>query len=73
MLTHNDKTVKDAIEVFESSKNSKAELWGFKEAGLPVDKMKDLVSRMKKAGKKTFIEVVEYTEEECLAGAFKRI
>ncbi len=69
MLTHNDRTVKDAIEVFESAKNSKAELWGFKEVGLPIDKMKDLVSRMKKAGKTTFIEVVEYTEEECLAGA----
>ena len=31
MLTHNDLTVENAAEVFETCKNSKAEYWGFKE------------------------------------------
>lgn len=69
MLTHNDKTVENAIEVFEEAKDAPAKYWGFKEVGLPVDKMKQLVQNMKAAGKTTFLEVVAYTEEECLAGA----
>ena len=69
MLTHNDKTVLDAIEVFESSIDTKAKFWGFKEQPLPGDEMKKLVDMMKGAGKTTFLEVVEYGEKECLAGA----
>ena len=69
MLTHNDRTVENAIEVFEGAKDAPAKFWGFKEVGLPVDKMKVLVQKMKDAGKTTFLEVVAYTEEECLEGA----
>ncbi len=69
MLTHNDKTVKDAIEVFQSSKDTDAVYWGFKEAGLEKEKMIELVKMMKQAGKTTFLEVVDYTEEGCIAGA----
>ena len=69
MLTHHDKTVENAIEVFESAKNAPAKFWGFKEVGIPEDQMKDLVARMKKAGKTTFLEVVDYTEAGCIAGA----
>ena len=50
MLTHNDRTVADAIDVFEAAKNSKAKYWGFKEVGIPEEEMKDLVARMKAAG-----------------------
>lgn len=69
MLTWNDQTVENAIEVFEEAKGSKAKFWGFKEIGIPEDQMKDLVSRMKVAGKTTFLEVVDYTEEGCVEGA----
>ena len=69
MLTWHDKTVEDAIEVFQASKDAPAKYWGFKEVGLPEDKMTELVQMMKDAGKKTFLEVVAYTEEECIAGA----
>lgn len=69
MLTHNDKTVLDASEIFEQCKNSKAEFWGFKEKPLPLEEMKKLFAYMKKCGKTTFLEVVEYTEKECLEGA----
>ena len=69
MLTHHDRTVTNAIEVFEGAKNSKAKYWGFKEVGIPEDQMIDLVKRMKAAGKTTFLEVVTYDEASCLDGA----
>lgn len=69
MLTHNDKTVSNAIEVFEQCMNTPAKYWGFKEAGIPIGEMKTLCKMMKDAGKTTFLEVVEYTEKECFAGA----
>jgi len=69
MLTYNDMTVKNAAEVFEQCKDSKAEYWGFKEEPLLTEEMKALYARMKECGKTTFLEVVAYTEEECLAGA----
>ena len=69
MLTHNDKTVKNSFRIFEECRNSKAKLWGFKEKPLPVDEMKKLYKYMKKCGKMTFLEVVEYTEKEGLEGA----
>lgn len=69
MLTNNDKTVKDAIEVFEQCKDAPIEFWGFKNVGLPKDQMIELIENMKAAGKTTFLEVVSYSEEECMAGA----
>jgi len=61
MLTNNDRTVSDAVQVFEESKHAPANLWGFKEEGLPLEEMKELLQLMKKAGKTTFLEVVDYT------------
>lgn len=69
MLTHNDKTVNNAYEIFEQCKDSKAKFWGFKEEPLDIEEMKKLYSSMKKAGKTTVLEVVAYTEEEGLKGA----
>lgn len=67
MLTYNDMTVENAAEVFEQCKDSKAQCWGFKEEPLPPDQMKQLFARMKECGKTTFLEVVAYTDEECIA------
>ena len=69
MLTHNDKTVENAYEVFDRCKYCKARYWGIKEKGLPINEMRDLCSYMKKCGKITVMEVVAYTETECLDGA----
>ena len=69
MLTHDDMTVKNAAEIFEICKDTKAQYFGMKEEPLPVDEMKALYSRMKECGKTTVLEVVAYTEDECLAGA----
>jgi len=69
MLTHNDRTVDDADQIFEQCKYSKAQFWGMKEEPMPLDKMKQLYSRMKEYGKTTVLEVVAYTEEKCIEGA----
>lgn len=69
MLTHNDRTVENAARIFEECKNSRARFWGFKEKGIPLAQMKDLFSYMKECGKTTVLEVVEYTEKECMEGA----
>ena len=69
MLTYNDKTVENAIEVYQNAKHAPAEFWGFKEVGIPLESMKALYKEMHDDGKTTFLEVVEYTEEKCLEGA----
>ena len=69
MLTHHDETVKNALALFEECKDLPVKHWGFKDVGLPPEKMKALVKRMRQAGKTTFLEVVSLSEEEGLAGA----
>lgn len=69
MLTYNDRTVENAYEIFEQCKDSKAQYWGFKEKGIPLEQMKCLYSYMKECGKTTVLEVVAYSESECMDGA----
>ena len=69
MLTHDDKTVQDALEVFEACKDLPVNFWGFKDVGLPQPEMRKLIKAIKDAGKTTFLEIVTYTEEECRRGA----
>lgn len=69
MLTHNDRTVQNALEVFESCKDLPIDFWGFKDVGLEKAEMRKLINAMKKAGKTTFLEVVSYSEAECMVGA----
>lgn len=69
MLTYNDRTVENAYSIFDQCKNTKAKFWGFKEEGLPLEQMKELYAYMKACGKTTFLEVVAYTEKECMEGA----
>lgn len=69
MLTCNDQTVPDAIEVFDQCRDLSVQLWGFKNIGLPVPEMKTLVHNIKTAGKTACLEVVTYTEQECMEAA----
>ena len=69
MLTRNDRTVPEAPDIFEECRLTKAGFWGFKEVGLSADRMKKLFETMRENGKKTCLEVVAYTEKECLDGA----
>ncbi len=69
MLTHNDQTVGNALELFQECKDTPVRYWGFKDVGLPPAAMKSLVHKMKEEAKITFLEVVSLSEEEGLAGA----
>ena len=69
MLTYNDQTVENALELFRECKETPVTHWGFKDVGLPALKMKELVQEMKQADKTTFLEVVSLSEQEGLAGA----
>ena len=69
MLTHHDKTVQNAYEMFAAMKDAPIRHWGFKDVGLPADEVKKLVHFMKDAGKTTHLEVVSLSEAEGLAGA----
>ena len=69
MLTHHDSTVKDSLEIFRQCRDLPVTFWGFKDVGLPLPQMKELVAAMKEAGKTTFLEVVSLKEPECLRGA----
>lgn len=69
MLTHNDVTVPDAAAVFARCQHIRARYWGFKEEGLPFAEMQALFAHMKACGKTTCLEVIAYTEPECLHGA----
>ena len=69
MLTYNDKTVENAIDLFDSLKDTPILHWGFKDVGLGKDKIIKLVEQMKAAGKTTYLEVVSLSEQEGLSGA----
>jgi hypothetical protein len=69
MLTHNDQTVPDALELFERTKDYPIRHWGFKDVGLPPREMQRIAETMKDAGKTTYLEVVSLSEEEGLRGA----
>ena len=69
MLTHHDKTVQDALDLFERTQEYPIKHWGFKDVGLPPDKMQTVVTAMKAAGKTTFLEVVSLSEADGLRGA----
>lgn len=69
MLTYNDETVENALELFDEMKDTPVTHWGFKDVGLPAEMMKKVVDRMTGAGKTTYFEVVSLSEAEGLAGA----
>nr|MDO8100577.1 hypothetical protein [Candidatus Njordarchaeota archaeon] len=69
MLTHSDMTIPNAIQVFEETKATGIRCIGFKDIGLPKEKLMKLVEMMKKKKMKTFLEVVSGSEEENLRSA----
>lgn len=69
MLTQNDFTIPNALEIFSRCKDTPAHYWGAKEQGIEKNELKSLFSAIKAAGKQTVLEVVAYDEENCLDGA----
>ena len=69
MLTHQDETVPDALELFERIKDYPITHWGFKDVGLAAKEMQTVAAAMKDAGKTTYLEVVSLSEDDGLRGA----
>ncbi len=69
MLTHNDKTIPNALDVFEANKHAQTQCWGFKDIGIHMQDAVALVAAMKAAGKTTFLEPLLEDEESCLNAA----
>ena len=65
MLTWNDLTVKNAKEIFMEAKDAPAECWGCKMEGIEEDRLKELFDCMKAAGKRTYLETLVVSEEDC--------
>ncbi len=68
-LTYSDVTVYNAIEVFERIKDTGIKHVGFKDVGLPKEKLVELHTRMKEENMTSFLEVVSATEEDNLRSA----
>lgn len=69
MLTHNDQTIENADKIFNECRDLPVKYWGFKNIGISENKMCKLLHDMQNAKKKTFLEVVTYTEKSCLESA----
>jgi len=69
MLTKDDKTVDDAIDIFKLCIDLPIDLWGFKNIGLSSIEMQQLIQEVRGAGKTSFLEIVSYSKEECMDGA----
>lgn len=69
MLTRDDQTVPDAIEIFESCRKSPIRFWGFKDTPLSLEACGDIAAAMHKEGKSIVFESLNEDEEECLIAA----
>ncbi len=64
MLTRDDRTVADALEVYEQVRGASLQHVGFKDIGLPLAQMKALVSHIRSDARRVMLEVVSTSEEE---------
>lgn len=65
MLTRNDQTVPDALEVYEGIRDSSLRHVGFKDIGLPTARLAELARVMRSDGRDVFLEVVsEHADDE---------
>ena len=63
MLTHNDVTVPNALEVVQNNSHADAKYWGFKDAGVTFEQAEALIQAMQAAGKYVVLEPLTFDEE----------
>lgn len=73
MLTYNDVTVPNAIEVFKEIQDTEVTHIGIKDVGLPIQELRTLVALIRDAGKVIFLEVVSETKEDAMRSVKKAI
>ncbi len=69
MLTRNDRTVEDALEVLEAIRPLGLRHIGFKDVGVAPDLLRELNRRIKVQGATSYLEVVSTSPDACLASA----
>ena len=69
MLTRNDQTIEDCLEVCESIEALGIGHIGFKDIGVGIEIMRSLVAAIRRRGATSYLEVVSTTPEACLRSA----
>lgn len=69
MLTRNDQTIEDCLEVYESIRGVKLNHVGFKDVGVDPNRLRRLHDRMKEDGRTTHMEVVSTDRDSALRSA----
>jgi hypothetical protein len=69
MLTRQDRTIADCLEVMDLIAPAKLKHIGFKDVGVPPAVLHKLADRIRAAGAVTYMEVVSTTPEACLNSA----
>ncbi len=69
MLTRDDQTVEDALEVLDAIRPLGLRHIGFKDLGVEPGLLRELNRRIKAEGRTSYLEVVSTTPEACLASA----
>ncbi len=64
MLTRDDRTVPDAMAVYERIRDTDLRCIGFKDVGLPTGELRDLARAMRADGREVFLEVVSERAED---------
>jgi hypothetical protein len=69
MLTRDDQTIEDCLEVYESIRDVPLKHVGFKDVGVGADTLKRLRDRIKDDGRVSYMEVVSTSRDSCLRSA----
>jgi uncharacterized protein related to proFAR isomerase len=69
MLTRDDQTIEDCLEVCESIEALGIGHIGFKDIGVGIEIMRSLVAAIRRRGATSYLEVVSTTPEACLRSA----
>jgi hypothetical protein len=69
MLTYNDATVESAREVYRDVRGADLRYVGFKDIGLPFDRLKALTADIRADGRRVFLEVVSESRDDELRSA----
>ncbi len=64
MLTRNDATVPDALDVYAEIRDTTLRYVGFKDIGLPTARLRELATAMRADGREVFLEVVSERAED---------
>jgi uncharacterized protein related to proFAR isomerase len=64
MLTQNDVTIEDAFEVYDEVRDAGLRYVGFKDVGLPFDRLEALTETIHEGGQEVMLEVVSEEKED---------